>query len=150
MTNAQFDLEAMMNAQFEASKFYMMLAVGCSFVVLGAGMYVTVANTYESLLALLSAFLTVMSVIFIWRSERLRDVAEAILRKFEFYRGLGWDISSKEIVDLLATAPRSVRKAAMSLNPTRHILAVQSRIRLLSFLIILKKASGGLNSSPIA
>src|SRR5687767_2739303 len=117
MSKPSFNLESMMDAQFNAAKFYILFAVICSLVVLSASIFITVFGAYENILALISALLTVLSVIFIWRSDRLRNVAETILRKFELYRGLGWDISSKEIVDILATAPRSVRKAARAMNP---------------------------------
>lgn len=57
------------------------------------------------------AFLTILTELLQWRSDSIKSVAESLLRKLDFYEGLGWPISKSEISDILARSPRSVRNS---------------------------------------
>jgi hypothetical protein len=106
------NLQALMNAQFDAAKFDQNMAVLCSIIVLILDIVVTFTSFFQKEVALIVGILVIASAAFLWRSSRLRDTAEGELRKFEFYKGLGWEISSREVSDILASAPNSVKKAA--------------------------------------
>lgn len=108
------NLEKLIQAQFDTSKFWLMLATICGIGVLVINVFVTVANLYSTMLAVVAALLSVLYVIFLWRSDRLRDNAESTLRKFEMHNSLGWEISNREIANLLALVPNFVKKAARS------------------------------------
>ncbi len=103
-----------MEGYFDAAKFQLTLSIGCALLVLLIDIGVIVFNRFGPLLAVLAALLTILSIVFQWRSERLRGVAEALLRKFEMHKGLGWAISREEISDLLAMASKRIKNAAYS------------------------------------
>ncbi len=105
-----------MNAQFDAAKFNQNMAVLCSIIVLVLDIVVTFTSFFEKQVALIAAILVISSAALLWRSSRLRDIAEGELRKFEFYKGIGWEISSREVSDILASAPTAVKKAARRSN----------------------------------
>jgi hypothetical protein len=73
---------------------------------------VAIVSQWGIFLAPLAALLTVLNSIFLWRSDRLRDTAETILRKYEMHKSLGWEISAREISDILVRAPKKVKKSA--------------------------------------
>jgi hypothetical protein len=114
------NLQALMNAQFDAAKFYQNMAALCSVLTLAIDLYVTFTNQYQKELAFLAAGLVITSGALLWRSNRLRDTAEGMLRKFELNKGLGWAISARELSDILASAPGSVKKAARSAAPETY------------------------------
>jgi len=114
------NLQALMNAQFDAAKFYQNMAALCSVLTLAIDLFVTFTNQYQKGFALLAAGLVITSGALLWRSNRLRYTAEGILRKFELNKGLGWDISARELSDILAAAPSSVKKAARSAAPETY------------------------------
>jgi hypothetical protein len=114
MKQQRVNLEKFMQAHFDAAKFWFMLATICALLVLGLDIFVTLTNRFAAALALVAALLTILSGILQWRSAILRGVAESVLRKFELHRGLGWEISSREIKDLLAVASKPIREAAYS------------------------------------
>lgn len=101
-----------MRAQFDASKRWWTIGATCRLSVVGIGIISTLTSLFAEWLGLLAAFLTVAYVLFQWYSDYLRDTAETILRKIELYDGLGWPITSREIVDLLLTVPKSVKAQA--------------------------------------
>jgi hypothetical protein len=108
------NLEKLMQAQFDLAKFWIALATCCGIAILLIDILVIFLSPLSILFALLAAILVVLNTIFIWRSDRIRENAETTLRKFEMCRSLGWEISMREIANMLAAAPNSVKKAARS------------------------------------
>lgn len=109
-----------MGAQFDAAKRWWTIGATCRVSVVGIGIISTLTSLLAEWLGLLAALLTVAYVLFQWYSDHLRDTAETILRKIELYDGLGWPITSREIVDLLLTVPKSVKARASTSNDTPY------------------------------
>jgi hypothetical protein len=120
------NLQRLMNAQFDEAKLYQNIAIGCGIVVLGIDVCTTVHNQHEKALALIATGLVVMSVLALWRSSRMQNIAEGILRKFEFRNGLNWPLSGREVSDILASAPNNVKKAARSTEPETYFTDTQA------------------------
>lgn len=112
MNQPNINLQAMMNKQFDIAKLNLNLSTLCGLIILGLDVIVTFAGIFEEWLALIAALLIILSSIFSWRSARLRDSAELILRRFDMYNGLGWSIDRAEMSDLRAAASESVKRAA--------------------------------------
>ena len=108
----KINLEKLMRAQFDLAKLWLMLATSSSIGVLLIDIVVVIVNQWVAFFAFTAALLTVLNSVFLWRSDRLRATAETWLRKFEMDKSLGWEINAREIADLLAAAPRSVKEAA--------------------------------------
>lgn len=115
MTQLNINIQGMMRKQFDIAKCYMNLSILCNLLILVLNIIVTVTGRFEKFLALIVVLLVVLSFIFSWISDRLRDKAELMLRRFEMYDGLGWAIDAKEVSDLRASAPEQVKKAAKDL-----------------------------------
>ena len=115
MQNSQnINLEKFMQAQFNAAKAWQSGATLCGAIILLINIVVTVTNQLSAILAIVAALLTLLNALALGRSDRLRGAAEETLRKFEMYKALGWRISSREIADLLAAAPKAIKEAASS------------------------------------
>lgn len=106
------NLEKLMQAQFDAAKAWQSRGTLCGAMILLINIVATATNQLSATLAIVAALLTVLNAVANWRSDRLRGTAEETLRKFEMYKALGWQISSREIADLLAGAPRTIKEAA--------------------------------------
>ncbi|KPV54312.1 hypothetical protein SE17_04550 [Kouleothrix aurantiaca] len=114
MATNNINLQKFMSAQFNAAKWYLNLASWCSITVLAMDLFVLFTEQFQKTIALAAAVLVIASVLCLWRSQRLKDTAEVLLRRFELYKGLSWPVSPREISDLVATAPQSVKTAARS------------------------------------
>lgn len=110
------NLEKLLQAQFDLAKFWLTLAISSGIGILLIDIFVIFFSQLGSVFAFLAAILVVFDTISIWQSDRLRENAETTLRKFEFHNALGWEISPRELTNLLATAPNSVKRAARSDN----------------------------------
>ncbi len=108
------NIEKLMQAQFELAKTWLTLAIGSGICILVIDILVIFFSQLSAVLAFVAAILVVFDAIFIWQSDRLRENAETTLRKFEMLNSLGWEISSREIANILAAAPNSVKSAARS------------------------------------
>lgn len=51
---------------------------------------------------------TLLAEYFAWRSDKLKGVAETLLRKLDLRDSFGWGISNAEITDILARAPHKL------------------------------------------
>ena len=111
---SHINLERLMQSQFDLAKYWLALATLCGAGVLLIDVLIIFAGQPNVFFALLAALLAVFNSAFNWRSDRVRETAEATLRKFEMCRGLGWEISKREIANIIAAAPSSVKKAARS------------------------------------
>lgn len=103
-----------MQAQFNLAKFWLMLATICGGVIVIIDIFSILSNQLNKVFAIIAAIFVVLNAVFIWQSDRLRENAETMLRKFETYNSLGWGISGREIASLLAGAPHKVKQAARS------------------------------------
>ena len=121
------NLEKMMQAQFDLAKFWLTLAISSGIVVLLIDIFVVVANQWSTFLVFGAALLAVLNSVFLWRSDRLRETAEMMLRKFEMYKSLGWEISAREIANLLAAAPSSVKEAARSGEQYKYFASTRNK-----------------------
>lgn len=120
------NLQRLMNAQYDEAKLYQNIALSVGIIVILMDVYLAYYNQYEKTLALVAAGLVVLSVLALWRSSRMRDIAEGILRKFEFHNGLNWPLSGREVSDILASAPNRVKKAARSTEPETYYTDAQA------------------------
>ena len=112
MENINF--EDLMQAQFNLAKFWWSLATLCGVLVLIIDVVVAFTGQISILLAIVTAGLLVLNVLCLWRSDRLREIAETMLRKYEMHKSLGWGISAREIANMLALAPSSVKGGAFN------------------------------------
>jgi hypothetical protein len=108
------NLEKLMQAQFDLAKFWLTLAISSGIGILLIDILVIFFGKLGFVFAFLAALLVVFDAVFIWQSDKLRENAEITLRKFEFFSALGWEISPRELANLLAAAPKSVKRAARS------------------------------------
>lgn len=108
------NLEKLMQAQFDLAKLWLTLGISCGIGILLIDIIVILFSHLSTVMAFVAVILVVCDSIFVWRSDRLRENAETTLRKFEYLKSLGWEISSREITNLIAAAPKSVKLAARS------------------------------------
>jgi len=129
----KINLEKLMQSQFDAAKSSLNLATTFGIIVLLINILVTFVSAISTYLVIVVAGFTILNMIFQWRSDKLRGTAEATLRKFDLHNGLGWEISSREITNLLASAPNSVKKAARSTEEYTYFASTQDKgpVRLL-------------------
>jgi len=108
------NLSKLRQALFDAAKGWQSAASVCGLVILLINIVITVTSQLSTVLAIVAVLLTLLNVLFLWWSDKLRGEAETTLRKLEFYHGLGWAISRREIANLLASSPKAVKQAAYS------------------------------------
>lgn len=108
------NLPKLRQALFDAAKGWQLAASVCGLVIVLINIIAAITSQLSAVLAIAAVLLTVFNILFLWRSDRLREEAEATLRKLEFYNGLGWAISRREIANLLASSPKAVKQAANS------------------------------------
>lgn len=115
MQNLQnINLPKLRQALFDAAKGWQLTATVCDVIILLINIVVMITSQLSEFLAVAAILLTVLNVFFLWRSDKLREEAEATLRRLEFYNGLGWAISRREVSNLLASSPKAVKQAAYS------------------------------------
>jgi len=72
-------------------------------------------------LPVLILIISLLSEYYAWRSDRMKGVAETLLRKLDLKDSFGWAISNAEITDILARAPRKLlADAARVENPEAY------------------------------
>ena len=108
------NLDELKKVQFDIAKSWLNGALISSFLVLGINVLVIFMKNISPLLAVLAAVFTILNAVFIWRSEAIKDKAEATLRKLDMYNGLGWGITAREISNLKAMASLKEKQAAQS------------------------------------
>lgn len=112
--NKNINLEKLMQAQFDSAKFWLMLATVCGVGIVLIDIFVIFSNQLSKVLAMVVAILIILNAVFVWWSDKLREHAETILRKFETYNSLGWGINAREIANILAESSNTVKQAARS------------------------------------
>jgi predicted PurR-regulated permease PerM len=95
---------------FERSKRWGVAALSCGLCVFALGVVVILFEVIPRIAPFLIALLSVASEIFHWQSNRIKDMAETILRKLDWCDSLGWHISGDEMSDLLVRVPSSIKK----------------------------------------
>jgi hypothetical protein len=109
-----------MEGQFDLAKWWWGVTISSGLLVVAIGVLSSITHTWASWLSILVALLSIGAVLAQWRSDVLRDSAEALLRKIEMRDGLGWPITHREIADLLLTVPDSVKSKASSQGGTAY------------------------------
>jgi len=94
----------------EIAKRWWWFARGLQFIVLVVGVVVTIGNIFPTEFAILSAFLSIGSILALWASDQHKGSAQAIHRKFEFLDALGWDVSQRELRNLHISLPKGVKE----------------------------------------
>lgn len=109
MNESTVDLSRLMAAQFDAAKRWLGAASLAQVLVVVLNVGAVFMPSLGGELAVTAAILAILHTAAQWRADRLKDLAESILRKLELFDGLGWPIARKEINDLLLTVPAAVR-----------------------------------------
>jgi len=120
------NIEKLMQAQFDAAKFWQLASTFCNFIVMVLSILVIFTDKWHTFLLISTLLVTLLGILFLWHSIGLRAVAEDILRKLEMYNGFGWEITSKEILDLRASSSKSVKKAAYSSDSYKYFASTET------------------------
>ncbi len=134
------NVENLKTMQFKVAKRWRAISISCGAGVLILGLVVLFANQASILLALAAAALVGVSEYYKWKSDNIKGAAEALLRRFELHDSLGWAISQREIRDMLADGPDSV-KAAVDSPEVRTYFASGSGVGLLRMMENLEESS---------
>jgi len=106
------DLQPLSQAYFELAKKWWWLSIGCKFFVFIVGLTSTLLVIFPIYSPFLAAILEIASEICLWRSDTIKDGAEALRRKLDVRDSFGWSISNTELSDLYIRTPDSLRKLA--------------------------------------
>ena len=110
MSQSKVNMEALMKAQFKYSKLWWSLSTTFRLFIVIINAIALFASSYANVFALIAIILTTAQPLAQWYSDRLKSTANSVLRKIELSKGLGWEISRREISDLLASTPNYVKR----------------------------------------
>lgn len=123
--------------QAERSKFWLNISRYCQFGVLAISLLITFRDDFEITLTLIASIIAIFSFVAIIRSDYLKQESQNIQRKFEFYDGLGWDISPEEKSDLYLLLSNKITNSIQNEDAEPYFASTkpQSHRRLLENLI---------------
>ena len=93
----------------DRAKLFWNLAKTCQLIVLIIGIVVAFTESSAIEAALLSAFFAAGYVLLQWNSDHLKGISQAILRKYEFWDALGWEINQREISEIYVSLPKPLK-----------------------------------------
>ncbi len=117
------DPRTLCRSLFERSKRWGVAALSCGLCVFALGVIVILFEVIPKIAPFLIALLSVASEIFHWQSNRIKDMAEAILRKLDWRDSFGWQISRDEMSDWLVRVPSSIKKKLPTADPGQEYFA---------------------------
>lgn len=106
------DLKPLSQAYFELAKKWWWWSIACKFFVFIIGLTSALLVIFPIYAPFLAAILEIASEICLWRSDTIKDGAEALRRKLDIRESFGWPISNTELSDLYITTPDSLLKLA--------------------------------------
>ncbi|MEG3909625.1 hypothetical protein QT979_17430 [Microcoleus sp. w2-18bC1] len=106
------DLQPLSQAYFELAKKWWWLSISCKFFVFLVGLTSALLVIFPIYAPFLAAILEIASEISLWRSDTIKDIAEALRRKLDARDSFGWSISNTELSDLYIKTPDSLHKLA--------------------------------------
>lgn len=112
----QIDIPILIRALYDRAKLLNGISIVCSIAILVVDVLVIVFSLFINEAAVSAVILTLGSAAFSWRADRFKDMAEQVLRQYEFHNGLGWAINYRSITDILASTPKKVRNMALQGN----------------------------------
>jgi hypothetical protein len=106
------DLKPLSQAYYELAKRWWWWSIGCKLFVFIVGLTSTLLVIFPIYAPFLAATLEIVSEICLWRSDTIKDSAEALRRKLDARESFGWSISNAELSDLYIKTPNSLHKLA--------------------------------------
>lgn len=110
MTDESINLEFISGTLADQSKRWWGAALICQGLIVAINFFITFANVWVQPAALVAGLLAIIYTLIQWRSDSFKRTSDSVKRKSELSDGLGWPITGKEISDLLATTPKSIRE----------------------------------------
>lgn len=120
-------LKGLATAQFKIAKRYFFYVNICRLIVLltNVGMIFSNAEVLN-ILSIVSPTLAVISVLIQIRVDRFKSSAEALLRQYEEYEGLGWPVSRNAVSDIMVGLSENLRDEASVSNISQPYFASQA------------------------
>ncbi len=97
-------------AYFEIAKRWLLAAILVKFLIFMVGIISVLLPLFPKLSPFLVTTLAITSDLCLWRSDVVKGIAEALLRKLDARDSFGWAISRAEMSDLLIRSPKSIVK----------------------------------------
>lgn len=116
----QNNIRPIFRSQFDDAKFYFNIANASGFFVLLIDILANWLTSNTIIFVITSSLIAIIGVFCSLKSSRSKDIAEALLRRYELQQGLGWNIDVKEIVDILASSSKAVKNAAKTLEANTY------------------------------
>jgi hypothetical protein len=90
------------NELFAACKTWLALSIATKCLVFGVGVISVWFSFYPDKVPFAVGFLMAVAELMMWKSDRLKGIAESLHRKLDFENSFGWPITNAEISDILA------------------------------------------------
>lgn len=114
------NFEKIIKTQFSISKKWYLVSIACGVTAFFIDIFAILENQLSVLLVYIAIFLPLINTISVWRSDKFKEIAEKTLQKFELSKSLGWEISTRDIADLLVDSPKRVKVAANSVHDSQY------------------------------
>lgn len=106
------DSRILSQAYFEIAKKWWSFSATCKVLTFSIGLISTIFIVFPAYTPFVVAFLEISSEICLWRSDTIKGNAETLLRKLDARDSFGWQISSGELSDFFAKAPKQFENLA--------------------------------------
>lgn len=121
------DLRVLCRALFERAKHWRTVAFILKVSIYFIGASVILFSFIPTYAPFVVALLSMAAELCSLRSAIVRRPAENLLRKLDFHDALGWEISSREVSDILIASPASLRREISESIPGKSYFASQRR-----------------------
>ncbi len=107
-----YDLRTLSQAYFKIAKKWWGFSATCKVLTFSIGLISTIFIILPAYTPITVTFLEIASEICLWRSDAIKGNAEVLLRKLDARDSFGWQISSAELSDFFAKAPKQFENLA--------------------------------------
>ncbi len=110
-SSSKLNVQLLMKIQGDRAKFWWVASIWLQVGIIGLSAYTTLTNNFATEIALLIVpVVSIATTLVRWRADVLKGAYQSLLRKFEFYDGLGWAILPREKSEWLLTLSKKEKE----------------------------------------